>query len=111
VVANDIQSVYNSYVKPFRWDEAKNEELKQEKRPCFEDLVQAIAANGLVDDTPNLKHPGQRYLWVLFKEKIHLVPYEDRGDHFWLATAFPSSKATERWEAKKKEQDDVDPEK
>ena len=92
-------------MKPFRWDEAKNKEIKQEGRPGFDVLVQAMAsAEGLVDDTPNLGHPGQRYLWVLFNAKIHLIPYEDRGDHLWLVTAFPSSKATERWEAKKKEQ-------
>lgn len=91
-------------MKPFRWDPNKNEELKREGRPSFDELVEAIAGNGLVDDTPNKAHPAQRYLWVLHYDKIHLLPYEDRDDHFWLVTAFPSSKATEQWKAKKKEQ-------
>ena len=92
-------------MKTFRWDEKKNLELTHNGRPNFEDLLQSVANGNLVDDTPNLKYPNQRFMWVWLNERIHLVAYEDRGDHCWLATAFPSRLATKMWKNKKMEQD------
>ncbi len=83
-----------------RWDSSKNKELKEKGRPSFDELVQAIAEGKLVDDTSNKNHPLQRVMWVLLDSKIHLIAYEDRVDHLWLATAFPSTRATEVWTKK-----------
>jgi len=91
-------------MKLMQWDNAKNEELKSEGRASFDELVQAIAEGQLVDDTPNKNYPQQRFMWVLLNSKIHLIAYEDRGDHLWLATAFPSSAATDQWMKKNKKE-------
>ncbi len=75
----------------FAWDPKKNEELKSEGRPTFEDAVRAIEKNLLREDE-NAVHPGQRIFVVEIANYPHAVPYEIRGEVFWLITVYPARK-------------------
>jgi hypothetical protein len=75
----------------FAWNPKKNEELKSEGRPTFEDAVEAIKLGALKDDE-NPVHPGQRLFVVKINGYPHAVPYEVRGDILWLITVYPARK-------------------
>lgn len=84
-------------MKPFRWNHAKNEALKIERRISFEEIVLAVEADGLLDQLrhPNPeKYPSQSVLAVAFDGYVYLVPYVEEADHFFLKTVIPSRKAT-----------------
>jgi uncharacterized DUF497 family protein len=76
----------------FDWDDKKNEELKSEGRPSFEDAVLAISENGVLVDDKNPVHAGQRLYVVMINDYPHAVPYEIRGDVHWLITVYPTRK-------------------
>ena len=76
----------------FSWDEKKNLELKSEGRPSFEETVEIISENGILFEGPNPAHKDQRIFVVNIRNYPHIVPYERRGDIFWLITVFPSRK-------------------
>lgn len=70
----------------------KNRELKSDakRRICFEDIVAAIEAGGLLDDIEHPdreKYPGQRLLVVLANGYVYAVPYVPTPEG---KTAFPS---------------------
>ena len=65
------------------WSPEKNRELKSDtaRRICFEDIVAAIEAGGLLDDIehPNReKYPGQRVLVVLVNAYVYASPMSKR---------------------------------
>jgi hypothetical protein len=80
----------------FLWNIEKNRALKEhsDRHICFEDIVAAIDAGGLLDDIehPNrAKYPKQRMLAVLFSGYVYAVPYvQDAEGNLFLKTAFPS---------------------
>jgi len=80
----------------FLWSIEKNRALKEhsDRHICFEDIVAAIDAGGLLDDVehPNVeKYPNQRMLVVLFSGYVYAVPYvQDANGNLFLKTAFPS---------------------
>lgn len=82
---------YNGYMS-YNWDSKKNEELKREGRPSFEEALEALANNGALVDDKNPGHPGQRIYVVLIRDYPYVIPYEIRGDVRWLITVFPSRK-------------------
>jgi hypothetical protein len=75
----------------FAWDPKKNEELKSEGRPAFEETLEAIQ-RGPLKDEENPVHSGQRLFVVLINSYPHVVPYEVRGDILWLITVYPARK-------------------
>jgi uncharacterized DUF497 family protein len=84
-------------VKPFRWNPEKNEALRVERGLTFEAVVVAVEADGLLDilSHPNVaKYPRQRILVVELDGYVHLVPFVEEKDHFFLKTIIPSRKAT-----------------
>jgi hypothetical protein len=88
-------------MKKIFWSDEKNRALKEhpDRNVCFEDIVAAIDAGGLLDDVehPNgAKYPGQRMLVVLLSDYVYAVSYvhDDQGSLF-LKTAFPSRKLTQ----------------
>ena len=62
------------------WDIAKNEELKAEGRPSFEEVQVAIDAGGLVDTLENANYPGQQLLAVRIGGYMYAVAVEPRGE-------------------------------
>jgi len=84
-------------VKPFRWSSDKSESLRAERGLTFEAVVVAIESGGLLDILrhPNpAKYPRQRILVVELNGYVHLVPFVEERDHFFLKTIIPSRKAT-----------------
>ena len=84
-------------MKTYRWNAEKNEQLKAERGPSFERVVVAIEADGLLDvlARPNpMKYPRQKVLLVAFDGYVHLVPFVEEEDYFFLKTVIPSRKAS-----------------
>ncbi|MCM0607111.1 MAG: hypothetical protein KA715_13560 [Xanthomonadaceae bacterium] len=76
----------------FKWDEAKNKKLAAQGRPGFEFFVEAFDEGLIYFEGENTKRPGQGVFVVIINEYAHVVPYEDRGDHLFLRTLYPSRK-------------------
>jgi uncharacterized DUF497 family protein len=84
-------------VKTYRWNEEKNEHLKQSRGVSFEDVVLAIESGGLLDVLahPNpRRYPNQKVLVVAVMEYVYLVPHVEEPDQIFLKTVIPSRKAT-----------------
>ena len=84
-------------MKPFRWNPEKNELLKADRGLSFEGVVVAVEADGLLDivEHPNeATYPRQKVLIVSIDSYVHLVPFVEEADHFFLKTVIPSRKAT-----------------
>ena len=76
----------------FGWDKKKNEELKSEDRPSFEDVVEVIADQGVVKEDKNPNHQDQLIFVVMIDGYPHVVSFEIRGDIFWLIRVYPARK-------------------
>lgn len=84
-------------MKPFRWGEEKNEDLRARRGISFESIVVAIESGGLLDilTHPNpARYPRQRVLVVACDKYAFLVPFVEEEDYFFLKTIIPSRKAT-----------------
>ena len=84
-------------MKTYRWNEKKNEQLKQSRGISFEDVVLALESGGLLDVLahPNPRqYPNQKVLVVAVMEYVYLVPHIEEADHVFLKTVIPSRKAT-----------------
>jgi uncharacterized DUF497 family protein len=84
-------------MKAFRWNPAKNESLRATRGVSFEGIVVAIESGGLLDIVGHPRpdrYPGQRVLVVAHGNYVHLVPFVEEADHFFLKTIIPSRKAT-----------------
>ena len=82
---------------PFIWNHAKNALLMAERGFCFEAVVAAVEADGLLDglEHPNpSRYPGQRILVVCLNAYAYLVPFVETDSGFFLKTIIPSRKAT-----------------
>jgi len=90
-------------MKAFRWDPAKNDQLKQERGICFEQVAVAVEAGGLLQIAPHqnqAKYPRQKIMIVGVDGYGYLVPFVEDDDHFFLKTIIPSRKATRDFIAK-----------
>jgi len=84
-------------MKPFRWNHDKNAEFKVERGISFEEIVLAIEAGGLCDVVkhPNSgKYPNQYVFMIALDGYVHMVPFVDEQDFYFLKTIIPSRKAT-----------------
>jgi hypothetical protein len=84
-------------MKPLRWSPEKNETLRSERGVCFESIVVAIESGGLLDIVahPNqTRYAKQRVLVVACANYVHLVPFVEEADCYFLKTIIPSRKAT-----------------
>ncbi len=81
----------------FSWDKEKNELLKESRGIGFEEIVEAIANQKLLDvyDHPNEeRYPNQKIYVVEALEYIYLVPFVKNEDGIiFLKTIIPSRKA------------------
>ena len=89
----------------FRWDNEKNELLKNTRGVCFEQVV-LLMERGEVLDT--IEHPNQeRYLGqkiavVMIDTYVYLVPYVEHNEEIFLKTIIPGRKATKKYMREKK---------
>ncbi len=84
-------------MKPFRWNHEKNAALKATRGVSFEEIVLAIEIGAVLDVVkhPNRgKYPNQLVFIVALDRYVHLVPYVEEADYYFLKTIIPSRKAT-----------------
>lgn len=87
---------YHGAVKTYRWNEARNEQLKRSRGISFEDIVLALEAGGLLEivDHPNPgRYPKQKVFVIASAEYVYLVPHIEEPDYVFLKTIIPSRKA------------------
>ena len=85
----------------FRWDNEKNELLKQNRGVCFEQVVLLMERGEVIDtiEHPNQeKYPGQKIAVVMIDTYAYLVPYVENNEEIFLKTIIPSRKATNKYE-------------
>jgi len=69
-------------MKPFEWNDAKNELLKEERGISFEDILYYIEKREILDLVPHplqAKDPGQRMFIVAIDNYAYLVPFIKTG--------------------------------
>jgi uncharacterized DUF497 family protein len=84
----------------FRWDNEKNELLKNARGVCFEQVVLLMEKGEVLDtiEHPNQeKYPGQKIAVVMIDTYVYLVPYVEHNEEIFLKTIIPSRKATDKY--------------
>ncbi|NCO83570.1 MAG: toxin [Nitrospirae bacterium CG_4_10_14_3_um_filter_44_29] len=92
-------------MKVFRWDNDKNELLKNNRGVCFEQVVVLMEREDVLEtvEHPNQnKYPGQKIATVMIDDYAYLVPYVQKSDEIFLKTIIPSRKATNKYMRSKK---------
>jgi hypothetical protein len=92
-------------MKVFRWDNDKNELLKNSRGVCFEQVVILMEREEILEtvEHPNQnKYPGQKIATVMIDDYAYLVPYVQKSDEIFLKTIIPSRKATDKYVRSKK---------
>ena len=69
-------------MKSWVWKPEKNDILKEMGRPCFEDVLEALANGGFRDILSNPNYPDQKILIVIINDYAHAVPFKERADLF-----------------------------
>lgn len=89
----------------FRWNNEKNEWLKEHRGVCFEQVVILLEREEVLDvvEHPNQDaYPGQKIAIIEIDEYAWLVPYVQDGEDIFLKTMIPSRKATNQYLRAKK---------
>jgi uncharacterized DUF497 family protein len=84
----------------FRWDNDKNELLKQSRGVCFEQVVLLMEKGEVLDtvEHPNQEtYPGQKIAVVMIEAYAYIVPYVESNEEIFLKTIIPSRKATNKY--------------
>ncbi len=92
-------------MKVFRWDNEKNELLKNNRGICFEQVVILMEREDILEtvEHPNQnRYPGQKIATVMIDDYAYLVPYVQKSDEIFLKTIIPSRKATNKFMRSKK---------
>jgi uncharacterized DUF497 family protein len=87
-------------MKTIRWNDEKNEKLKQERGVSFEQVVYHIERGDVIDITehPNQeKYPGQQIYVIEMNNYLHLVPFIETESEIFLKTIIPSRKAKKEY--------------
>ena len=87
-------------MKTIRWDEQKNEWLKQNRGLGFEQVAVLIEQGQILEvmDHPDQrKYPRQKMAIVEIDGYACLVPYVDDEEGVFLKTIIPSRKATKKY--------------
>lgn len=87
-------------MKPYDWDEAKNAKLKSERSVSFEDILNAIDEDRILEtiEHPNKLRYGHQKIYVIrIEEYAYLVPFVEDDKKIFLKTIIPSRKATRRY--------------
>ena len=84
----------------YHWHKDKNEQLKQKRGVCFEDVIDAIENNRVlaVTGTANVeKYPNQSILVVELRGYAYCVPFIKDNFITFLKTIFPSRKMNKKF--------------
>jgi len=80
---------------PIKWNEDKNTLLKKTRNVSFEDVMEVIANNEIIDITehPNQeRYPNQKVFVLNIRGYIHYVPFVEDEEKIFLKTIIPSRK-------------------
>ena len=84
----------------FDWNEEKNQELKNKRDVCFEQIVIANSEDHLLDilEHPNKqKYKDQLILVVEINEYVYVVPVVHKSDRWFMKTIYPNRKLTDKY--------------
>lgn len=84
----------------YDWNEEKNQRLIAERGIGFEEIVEAIATDGLLDtlDHPNQRdYPNQKMYVVRTLSYVYVVPFVRDENKIFLKTIIPSRKAKKHY--------------
>ena len=84
----------------YRWNEEKNELLKQERGISFEEIVDHIRQGDLlfVKEHPNPeRYPRQQMFVIRIGDYVYLVPFVQEDNVTFLKTIFPSRRETRNY--------------
>ncbi len=87
-------------MKPFAWNEEKNDWLKQERGISFEDVMVAINEDKILTiiEHPNKKlYKNQKIYVIEIDDYAYLVPFIEDDQKIFLKTVFPSRKYTKEY--------------
>jgi len=87
-------------MKPYDWNDEKNERLRQERDVTFEDIVFHLSQGGLLDtiEHPNQQqYPGQKIFIVNVEGYACLMPFVEDDAVIFLKTIIPSRKITKQY--------------
>ena len=87
-------------MKIFRWDNEKNEWLKEYRCVSFEQVVILMEREDILEtiEHPNQeKYPGQKIAILNIADYAYLVPYVQESEEIFLKTIIPSRKATNKY--------------
>jgi len=79
----------------YKWNEDKNSILKAKRGISFDDVVQVLASDGVID---NYKHPQSdkypnQYIYVIsINNYIYYIPYVIDINYIFLKNIIPSRK-------------------
>jgi len=78
----------------FSWNEEKNKQLKKERNITFEEIVNNIQNDKVVDiiANPSSNFDKQECFVIEINNYIWIVPYVEHNEEIFLKTAFPSRK-------------------
>ena len=84
----------------YRWDEEKNRILKLQRGVSFQDVIEELEHNGVID---HYKHPNEekypnQYIYVIsLNGYIHYVPYVKDDGYLFLKNIIPSRKLNKKY--------------
>ncbi len=84
----------------YKWNNAKNEELKAERGVSFEQVVIQIEHGNIHDvyTHPDQRiYPNQQILIIEINNYCYIVPFVENENGSFLKTIIPSRKATKRY--------------
>ena len=87
-------------MKVFRWDNEKNEWLKNNRGVSFEQVVILMEREDVLEtiEHPNQKkYPGQKIAILKIEDYAYLVPYVQESEEIFLKNVIPSRKATSKY--------------
>jgi uncharacterized DUF497 family protein len=87
-------------MKPYDWNDEKNEWLQKGRGIAFEDIVFHLSQGGLLDtiEHPNQRqYPGQKIFIVNVEGYAFLVPFVEDDEMIFLKTIIPSRKMTKQY--------------
>lgn len=87
-------------MKPFNWNEDKNITLKREREISFEEILEAMSGDGLLDIVEHhnqTRYPNQRIFIVRVNNYVYAVPFVEGDRDIFLKTIIPSRKMKKRY--------------
>jgi hypothetical protein len=89
-----------TFSKRVSWNKDKNNLLKLERDISFDEIVDAIFADGLLDVIDHFnqeRYPNQFIYVVKWRDYVYLVPFVESEDEIFLKTIIPSRKMKRKY--------------